>query len=159
MKSFGSILESPLGEIRIRDNGNAILEICFVESPLQASSLKASPLTLEAKKQLQEYFTLQRKTFDLPLAPCGTEFQRLVWRELCAIPYGETRTYGTIAQKIQNPKAARAVGAANHRNPIAILIPCHRVIGANGKLVGYAGGIARKAALLELENAMTYYHC
>lgn len=159
MESFGSILESPLGEIYIRDNGKTILEICFIESPPQASSLKASLLTLEAKKQLQEYFALQRKTFDLPLAPCGTEFQRLVWQELCAIPYGETRTYGTIAQKIQKPKAARAVGAANHRNPIAILIPCHRVIGANGKLVGYASGIARKAALLELENAMTHYHC
>lgn len=159
MESFGSILESPLGEICIRDNGKSILEICFIESSPQISPLKASLLTLEAKRQLQEYFALQRKTFDLPLAPCGTEFQRLVWQELRAIPYGETRTYGTIAQKIQKPKAARAVGAANHQNPIAILIPCHRVIGANGKLVGYAGGIARKAALLELENATTHYRC
>ncbi len=159
MESFESVLESPVGEIRIRDNGKAILEICFIESLPQTSLLKASPLTLETKKQLQEYFALQRKTFDLPLAPCGTEFQRLVWRELCAIPYGETRTYGAIAQRIQKPKAARAVGAANHQNPIAILIPCHRVIGASGKLVGYAGGIAKKAALLELENAMIHYRC
>lgn len=159
MESFGSILESSLGEIYIKDNGKAILEICFAESPLHTSLLKASPLTLEAKRQLQEYFALQRKSFDLPLAPRGTEFQRLVWQELCAIPYGETRTYGAIAQNIQKPKAARAVGVANHQNPIAILIPCHRVIGAKGKLVGYAGGIAKKAALLELENATTYHHC
>ncbi|MDE5926673.1 MAG: methylated-DNA--[protein]-cysteine S-methyltransferase [Helicobacter sp.] len=157
MKIFEAILQSPLGEILIKDNGKAILEVCFVDS--QNSFSNTSPLTLEAMRQLKEYFALQRKEFDLPLLPYGTEFQKSVWKELCAIPYGEVRTYGAIAQKIHKPKAARAVGAANHHNPIAILIPCHRVIGANGKLVGYASGIAKKAALLELEGAILSQQC
>jgi len=110
-----------------------------------------TPLLLEAERQLREYFSGQRKHFALPLAPVGTLFQRRVWDALCTIPYGETRSYGEIAAQIGAPSASRAVGAANHRNPLMIFIPCHRVIGANRKLTGYAGGLDMKAALLTLE--------
>lgn len=112
----------------------------------------ASPLLVEAEKQLSEYFAGTRREFALPLAPVGTEFQRKVWDALRTIPYGETRSYGEIAAQIGNPKAGRAVGMANNRNPLPILIPCHRVIGADGTLVGYGGGLDVKSALLELEH-------
>jgi methylated-DNA-[protein]-cysteine S-methyltransferase len=102
-------------------------------------------------RQLEEYFAGQRKAFDLPLAPDGTEFQRKVWQALLTIPYGETRSYRDIAEIIGCPKGYRAVGMANNRNPITIIIPCHRVIGADGSLVGYGSGIERKVYLLELE--------
>jgi methylated-DNA-[protein]-cysteine S-methyltransferase len=102
-------------------------------------------------KQLREYFAGQRADFDLPLAPEGTEFQRTVWRNLRDIPYGETISYGELAKRVGNPKASRAVGAANGQNPIPIVIPCHRVIGANGKLTGFGGGLPTKEALLALE--------
>ncbi|MBR5590084.1 MAG: methylated-DNA--[Anaerotignum sp.] len=108
-------------------------------------------LILKCKNQLDEYFKGKRKTFDLPLAPKGTEFQKKVWDALRDIPYGETRTYGEIAETVGNSKAARAVGMANNRNPIAIIVPCHRVVGASGKLVGYAGGMEQKEKLLHLE--------
>ena len=108
-------------------------------------------MLLEAKRQLEEYFAGIRAGFSLPLAPEGTAFQKAVWEQLEAIPYGETRTYGQIAAAVGNPNASRAVGGANHNNPIAIVIPCHRVIGANGKLTGYAGGIDLKEALLRIE--------
>ena len=101
--------------------------------------------------QLEQYFAGRRKTFELPLAPEGTAFQLKVWQALQEIPYGETRSYGQIARAVGNEKAARAVGMANNQNPISIIIPCHRVIGADGKLVGYGGGLERKACLLELE--------
>lgn len=103
------------------------------------------------RAQLQEYFTGKRKRFDLRLAPEGTPFQRKVWRALTEIPFGATRSYGDIAARIGAPTASRAVGAANGRNPISIIVPCHRVIGASGDLTGYAGGLGRKQALLELE--------
>ena len=106
---------------------------------------------MKAKTELTEYFAGQRKSFDLPLEPKGTAFQQSVWRALCEIPYGETVSYGQIAERIGNKKACRAVGMANNRNPIAIIIPCHRVIGAGGKLTGYAGGLDKKEFLLELE--------
>ena len=109
-------------------------------------------VTKEAKQQLSEYFDQQRKAFDLPLAPVGTQFQQNVWQQLCAIPYGETCSYADIAKQLNNPNAVRAVGSANGKNPISIVVPCHRVIGANGTLTGYAGGLTRKAALLTLEN-------
>lgn len=105
----------------------------------------------EPIRQLQEYFQGSRREFDLPLAPDGTEFQQQVWAELRRIPFGETISYGELARRINNPKAVRAVGLANGRNPISIVIPCHRVIGANGKLTGYGGGLERKKRLLELE--------
>ena len=111
----------------------------------------ASPLLLEAEKQLAEYFAGTRREFALPLAPAGTEFQRKVWDALCTIPYGETRSYGEIAAAIGKPKAARAVGSAVHRNPLPVILPCHRVIGANGSLTGFAWGTEAKAVLLALE--------
>lgn len=103
------------------------------------------------KEQLAAYFAGTLREFDIPLAPEGTEFQRRVWKELEAIPYGETLSYGEIACRLGNPSASRAVGLANGRNPISVIVPCHRVIGANGKLVGYGGGLSRKDFLLNLE--------
>lgn len=108
-------------------------------------------LTSLAAEQLTEYFSRNRRTFDLPLAPAGTPFQTRVWQALLEIPYGETRSYLDIAVAIGNPKAVRAVGMANNRNPISFIIPCHRVIGADGSLVGYGGGLELKRSLLELE--------
>ena len=109
----------------------------------------------DARRQLGEYFEGKRRSFDLSLAPRGTAFQHAVWKQLRAIPYGETISYGTLARRVGNPRAARAVGHANGRNPIAIVIPCHRVIGADGGLVGYAGGLPMKRWLLEHEGAET----
>lgn len=110
-----------------------------------------TPLLLRAKEQLQEYFRGERQGFDLPLAPQGTEFQRRCWDALQAIPYGDTVSYAAQAAKIGNPKACRAVGMANNRNPICIIIPCHRVVGKSGALVGYAAGLETKRKLLKLE--------
>ena len=109
---------------------------------------------VQAKAQLSEYFAGTRQEFTLPLSPKGTPFQQKVWAALQTIPYGQTRSYGEIARQIGSPKAARAVGMANHHNPIAILIPCHRVVGQNGALTGYAGGLERKKALLQLEGCL-----
>lgn len=113
-----------------------------------------SPLLQKAARQLDEYFNGKRKVFDLPLLPRGTDFQLKVWKALQTIPYGETRSYGQIAAITGNPKASRAVGMANNRNPIAIIIPCHRVIGHDGSLTGYAGGLELKQKLLGLETSV-----
>lgn len=111
----------------------------------------ANKLAQECKVELAEYFAGKRKKFDLPLKQEGTQFQKKVWQELKQIPYGETRTYGEVAKLMGHPKAARAIGMANHNNPILILVPCHRVIGADGSLTGYAAGIEAKKYLLEFE--------
>ena len=111
----------------------------------------AAALLRRAARELEEYFAGERRDFTLPLAPAGTPFQQRVWRALEAIPYGETRTYAQIAAAVGNPRAVRAVGGANHRNPLPVVIPCHRVIGADGSLTGYAGGLERKTLLLGLE--------
>lgn len=144
--------DTPIGTLRIGEDGGGITSLEFVTGlvPLEAISVKGIYL-LEAVAQLQEYFTGKRKLFDLPLHPQGTEFQQKVWNQLRAIPYGETRCYQEIALAVGNPRATRAVGMANNRNPIPILIPCHRVVGKDGKLVGYAGGLDKKRYLLELE--------
>ncbi len=113
---------------------------------------EAAPFA-EARRQLAAYFAGELTDFDLPLAPLGTTFQRRVWDELRRIPHGETVSYGELARRIGSPKACRAVGLANGRNPLSIIVPCHRVVGASGKLIGYAGGTARKEALLALEGA------
>lgn len=110
------------------------------------------PILQEAEEQLIEYFKGKRKTFSIPLDMQGTEFQKLVWKALLTIPFGETRSYGQLAKQIRKPSASRAVGAANGRNPISILVPCHRVIGASGKLTGFAGGLENKSILLSLES-------
>lgn len=147
------IYQTVLGKIGITENGTAITSLFFCEDshPLDRN-MEETPLLKEAAKQLEEYFMGKRKAFTLPLAPSGTEFQQKVWQALQTIPYGETRSYKQIAELIGNPKASRAVGMANNKNPIAIVIPCHRVIGANGRLVGYAGGLNIKEHLLKLES-------
>ena len=140
--------QSPVGALTVTADEESIIALRFGDGGTTAPN----GVILNALRQLEEYFSGSRKCFDLPINPQGTPFQRSVWTALCDIPYGETRTYGEIAAGIGNKKACRAVGMANNRNPIAIIIPCHRVIGANGKLVGYAGGLEVKRFLLELEN-------
>jgi len=142
-------MESPLGNLSLKADGQAITEISFSEN--NADPKNSCAVLESCKEQLTAYFSGKLISFDLPLNPEGTAFQQRVWAELLKIPYGETITYMELAMRIGDEKAIRAVGTANGRNPIAILIPCHRVIGAGNKLTGYAGGIWRKKALLELE--------
>lgn len=133
----------------IKSDGAAITEIYFSETDIQE---KNSCAVLETcREQLQDYFSGKSRSFDLPLKPEGTEFQRKVWSELLKIPYGETLTYHGLARRLGDAKVIRAAGTANGKNPIAVIIPCHRVIGAGNKLTGYAGGIWRKKWLLEHE--------
>lgn len=143
---------SGLGKIGMAENGNAITNLYFQSEAIPRDAvIYETDLLKEAGRQLQAYFSGKLRVFNLPLAPNGTAFQLRVWQSLQTIPYGETRSYQEIAQSIGNKKACRAVGQANNRNPIPIIIPCHRVIGANGKLVGYGSGLEIKARLLELE--------
>lgn len=147
-------MHSPLGSIRIARNEEGITEVEFVsgKGPPPPEHWTPNVFSLSnAIKQLQEYFAGERTRFDLPLAPRGTSFQLSVWDALRDIPYGETRSYADIARRIGRERATRAVGAANGRNPVAIIIPCHRVIGSSGSLTGYAGGLELKRALLRLE--------
>ncbi|NOH15514.1 methylated-DNA--[protein]-cysteine S-methyltransferase [Clostridium cochlearium] len=144
--------QTEIGKIYIVENGTAITHLYFNQCPLLDNfEEKETELIKKAYKQLNEYLLGERKDFDLPLLPEGTDFQKTVWRALSEIAFGETKSYGEIAKNIGNPKAARAVGMANNKNPIPIFIPCHRVIGANGKLVGYAGGLKIKEYLLTIE--------
>lgn len=146
--------ESPIGPLTIIEKDGFITNLSF--SKCEKSS--TSDILILAKSQLKEYFCGKRQVFQLPLNPNGTSFQHDVWNQLLEIPYGETRTYQEIARKIGNEKASRAVGMANHKNPIPILIPCHRVIGVKGALTGYAGGLERKIFLLQLEKRETTEH-
>lgn len=144
--------QTSIGEIGIMENGAAITNLFFKgESVPQHAVIKETALLKEAGKQLMDYLAGKRKSFELPLAPEGTEFQQNVWKALKEIPWGEIRSYGEVAKNIGQPKAYRAVGMANNKNPILIFIPCHRVVGANGKLVGYAAGLGVKEHLLKLE--------
>lgn len=154
------LFPSPLGALLLRERDGFLTECAFLEEddaagsaiPVARTAAEApTPLLCQAWDQLAEYFAGQRKEFDLPLAPEGTPFQHTVWEKLLEIPYGATATYGEIAAATGNPKASRAVGSANGRNPICIIIPCHRVIGSGGKLTGYAFGLERKTFLLKLE--------
>lgn len=140
--------ESPLGLIRIGTTQSALTSVKLSN---QSAPYDPSALSEAAARQFREYFDGMRKTFDLPIALSGTPFQLSVWNALLQIPYGETRTYGEIAAMIGNPKASRAVGMACNRNPIWILVPCHRVVGKNGALTGFEGGLDVKKALLDLE--------
>lgn len=144
-------IHTKLGNIAIIEEDNKIIAIEINKKIEEEMVQKETPLLKETEKQLLEYLEGRRKTFTVPLNPKGTKFMKQVWTALQEIPYGEVRTYGQIAQTVGKPKAARAVGMANHRNPIPIIIPCHRVIGSNGKLVGYALGIEMKEFLLKLE--------
>lgn len=145
--------DTEIGRIGIEENGTAITKVYFVNESVQEEIIENNETELlkETIRQLNEYFDGKLRKFSLPLAPQGTEFQKKVWNALKEIPCGETRSYGEIAKVIGNEKASRAVGMANNKNPIPIIIPCHRVIGANGKLVGYAGGLDIKEKLLKLE--------
>lgn len=149
--------DTRLGRIGIADNGmsggeDAITHLCFQGSPVpEGYCEKETPVIKEAGRQLAEYLEGKRTHFDLSYEMEGTDFEKKVWNALLTIPYGETRSYGDIAAQVGNKKACRAVGRANGRNPIGIFVPCHRVIGANGKLTGFAGGISTKEALLEIE--------
>jgi len=143
-------MESPVGPLTLTEENGAITELLFGDCEPEG---ERTALMDEAVCQLTEYFSGVRRVFDLPLHPSGTEFQRRVWDALQDIPYGETRSYGEIARAVNSPKAFRAVGMANHNNPISVIIPCHRVIGADGALTGYGGGMEKKEFLLRLEGA------
>jgi methylated-DNA-[protein]-cysteine S-methyltransferase len=156
MKDFAVVyaaIATPLGTMRVTTDGRAILALEFDAPQVLGDdlSLPARELVDALRGRLDAYFAGDRVTFDVPLAPAGTPFQLKVWDALCGIPHGETVSYAEIARRVGRPSAVRAVGAANGRNPIPILIPCHRVIGADGTLTGYGGGLDRKQALLALE--------
>jgi methylated-DNA-[protein]-cysteine S-methyltransferase len=155
---YYATVQSPIGELFLAGDGDA-LGILYMSDANDYSDAYAGRTRDEAAlrpviDQLRAYFAGDLQQFDLRLSPSGTEFQREVWDALNTIPYGETRSYGEIAAQIGKPKAARAVGMANNRNPIAVIVPCHRVIGANGSLTGYGGGLGRKELLLELERGV-----
>ncbi|MDP5255164.1 MULTISPECIES: methylated-DNA--[protein]-cysteine S-methyltransferase [unclassified Vibrio] len=147
--------DSPLGRVTMQTSQQGLTGIWFTTHTTQPDELgtwaQEHPLLQEAQRQLTEYFTGQRHQFDLPFDLHGTDFQLAVWQGLQRIPYGQSWSYQQLATAIGRPKAVRAVGAANGKNPLSIVIPCHRVIGTTGKLTGYAGGLTRKKALLELE--------
>ena len=142
-------MDSPVGILEIKSSGVGICSVNFVETV--DSQVLESELTERCKSQLNEYFHSKRKDFDLPLDQSGTDFQKQIWQGLITIPFGKSASYKDIANLANNPKAVRAVGAANGKNPISIIVPCHRVIGSNGKLTGYAGGLDRKKWLLSHE--------
>lgn len=145
------LFDTPVGAIGLEEENGAIVRLLLPGAPAPRIACHETSLLTEGKRQLLEYLAGVRREFDLPLAPKGTEFYRSVWRALEEIPYGETRSYRDIAQAVGRPKAVRAVGQANHNNPIPIIIPCHRVVGANGSLTGYGGGLDLKERLLRLE--------
>lgn len=157
-----TVMESVLGDVLLTGDGSCLtgiylddfdstLEKLQVKSGNTALSVDNDPVLNTVRTQLGEYFAGERREFDVPLGPLGTDFQKDVWAALTTIPFGRTAGYGELAEWLGRPKAARAVGAANGKNPISIIVPCHRVIGANGSLTGYAWGEERKQALLDLE--------
>ncbi|WP_423187895.1 methylated-DNA--[protein]-cysteine S-methyltransferase [Alishewanella sp. d11] len=145
-------LLTPLGLLEIAASEQGLVAVTFCDKPRQL--IKPQRITQQAKQQLLAYFNQELTVFDLPLAAEGTAFQQQVWQALTTVPYGQTASYGDIAKAINNPKGVRAVGLANGKNPIAIIVPCHRIIGANGTLTGYAGGLDKKAWLLAHEGVM-----
>lgn len=151
------IVESPIGPILLAGDEEGLKYVNFIKGKnkieVPDSWQENKKFFRDISRQLEAYFAGKLESFDVKLAPEGTEFQKSVWKALCEIPYGETRTYGQIAKSVGKPKASRAVGLANNRNPMAIIVPCHRVIGANGKLTGYASGLDLKEFLLRLENS------
>ena len=150
-------MASPVGDVLVVANDEGLTRLHF--SPFDqppGEPTPDAPLLQRAVAQLREYFAGERTEFDLPLAPPATAFQRRVWDELARIPYGTTTTYGEVARRLGDPLCVRAVGLANGRNPIGIVVPCHRVVGADGKLRGYAGGIERKQRLLALEQSALF---
>ena len=161
MKYFFKEMNSPVGRIKLVASDRGLAAILWPEDNPKRVQVRdysrddQHPILLEAERQLNQYFAGERKEFDLELDPIGTDFQKEVWKALEKIPYGETRTYSDIARQIGRESAVRAVGAANGRNPLSIVVPCHRVIGASGELTGFAGGLEAKACLLSLEGVAT----
>ena len=151
METF-ACYDTELGLLEVGCDRGAVTSLHWVDKIAHPHAPTA--LSDEAARQVRQYLAGERREFDLPLAPSGTDFQRAVWDALCAIPYGETATYGEIAREIGRPGAARAVGAAAGRNPVWLVIPCHRCVGKNGALTGYAGGLWRKEKLLALEKSL-----
>lgn len=145
--------QTPVGSMALESQGEALTALYLPHTPMEPTG-EETPLLIRGREELLEYFQGKRKSFDLPLEPRGTPFQRRVWGELAAIPYGTVVTYGELARRVGLPKGARAVGQANHRNPLPIFLPCHRVVGANGALTGYAGGLDLKTQLLRLEGIL-----
>jgi methylated-DNA-[protein]-cysteine S-methyltransferase len=147
-------MDSPIGELLLVGDENGLQRLSmspfWIDSGWELDDGTLAPV----KRQLQEYFTAERRDFEIPLELAGNEFERSVWNALLTIPYGETASYGEIARQIGHPSAARAVGLANGRNPVAVIVPCHRVIGADGSLTGYGGGLERKRFLLDLESGV-----
>lgn len=152
------IIESPVGKLKLVATDKALVAILWEKDRprrVRLGEMVADfrhPVLVETELQLREYFSGKRKTFSIALDMRGTRFQKEVWEALLAIPFGETRSYGQLAKQLGNPRATRAVGAANGRNPISIIVPCHRVVGSSGKLTGFAGGLETKARLLSLES-------
>jgi len=149
--TFRSTVDSPVGPLLLTSDGTALTRLLFAASPDPSWSTEPDAVLETAAAQLAEYFAGERTDFDLPLDPAGTAFQLTVWLALRDIPYAETINYGQLATRVGNPRSSRAVGLANGRNPISIVVPCHRVIGADGSLTGYGGGLPRKRTLLDLE--------
>ena len=151
---FAHIYTFPFARMLIAEDAGALVRVDFADVLPAGGIDRETSLLREAARQLNEYFAGRRRVFDLPLRPTGTPFQQKIWQALQTIPYGQTRSYQEIAGQIGNFKACRAVGYANHNNPIAIIIPCHRVIGKSGRLTGYAGGLELKERLLRLEQGV-----
>ena len=143
--------KTPVGVLSLAEENGKIAAIDFGRTKFAGAEVKTTPVLKQAVKELEEYFAGKRQKFEVPFAMQGTEWQKKVWRALCKIPYGEVRSYKDIAEAAGNPKACRAVGGANHKNNIPIIIPCHRVIGADGAMVGFGGGIDVKEKLLQIE--------
>ncbi len=157
MKHYYTTMLTHVGNVTLQANDKGLTGVWFETQTTQPANLGTAnamhPVLVQAKQELQEYFAGTRQAFDVPIDAQGTDFQRTVWRALCTIPYGTTISYQQLADLIGNPRAVRAVGLANGKNPISVIVPCHRVIGKNGQLTGYAGGIERKQELLTLEGA------
>lgn len=151
---YTSFYQSPIGLMKISASDTSLLSVLFTDDDQELpTDISENNISRATAQQLAEYFTEKRKIFDIPLSPSGSPFQQGVWKELIKIPFGETDCYSAIAHKLNNPLSVRAVGAANGKNPISIIIPCHRIIGRDGSLTGYAGGLWRKEYLLHLEAA------
>ena len=146
------MFETPVGDMAVGEEDGSLVRLWLPNQPTLRMMPHKTPLLERAQGQILEYLNGQRQVFDLPLSPVGTPFQQKVWEALLDIPYGETESYGELAKRIGSPGGARAVGLANRNNPLPILIPCHRVVGAKGTLTGYAGGLELKQALLALEH-------
>ena len=167
MTLYYDVLSNDYCHLYLEASADGLTEIAFINEDEmnellagtnhRSSAIHSAQQLIDVQRQLEQYFGGERKQFDLPLAANGTDFQRRVWQSLCAIPFGQTASYGQLAAALGNPNASRAVGLANGKNPIAIVVPCHRVIGANGTLTGYAGGLENKRMLLELEGVEVKY--